>query len=421
MPVPKDSNASQFDYFDIAIVGGGLVGASLGLLLRPLIQKGLRVALVDAQAVEPEHLLQPSFDARTSALSLGTQRLLASLQVWPSIAPDACPIEHIQVSQQGQFGRVHLHHHEMKVPALGYVIENRLLGQGLWKNLQSEEKFHIIAPATVQQVSTNEHGAQITLTQPSDSEATTRVIQAELLVLADGANSLGCRSLGIEQRKQSYHQQAIVANIAFDQPHQQWAYERFTQQGPLALLPLTGNRFGLVWCASPDEAEHLMQLPETAFQQALQKAIGYRRGRIQRIGQRQTYPLSLVQSHEQVRRHVAVLGNAAHALHPVAGQGFNLALRDAKALSDHLERAFEKGQALGDISVLTSYHQAQQTDQNLTIGLSHWLPTLFTQPGSAWSLARAAAMTSLDCMPIAKTLFARQAMGLVGTPETWRP
>ena len=400
--------------YDLVIVGGGMVGASLALLLRPLIKQGLKLALVDAHKVDPNAPLQPSFDARTSALSLGTQRTLDQLGIWSALSLHCNPIEHIQVSQQGQFGRVKLHAKELSVPAMGQVVENRFLGQALWQSLARETQVDVIAPATLTNMTMAEDGALLSIME--DGETST--FKTKLAVLADGASSTGCRILGIEQSKHDYGQHAIVVNVTFDQPHENWAYERFTQEGPLALLPLTANRFGIVWCQSPERTEELMAASDEVFTAALQQAVGYDKGRISKVGTRQTYPLALVQATEQVRSNVVVLGNAAHALHPVAGQGFNLALRDTVALANQIESDWANGD-LGQLAGLQTYLEGQQRDQDLTTGMSHGLPTLFTQTGGLWSALRGTGMTLLDNLPTAKRLFARQAMGLVGHAPRW--
>lgn len=400
--------------FDLVIVGGGMVGASLALLLRPLIQQGLSVALVDAQAVDPNAPLQPSFDARTSALSLGTQRTLEQLGVWSTLSLHCNPIEHIQVSQQGQFGRVKMHADQLSVPAMGQVVENRFLGQALWQALAQETAVQVFAPAKLTAMNMLADGAELAI----EAEGKSSILNTKLAVLADGANSTGCRLLGIEQRKHDYAQHAIVVNVSFDRPHDHWAYERFTQEGPLALLPLTANRFGVVWCQSPERTQALMALDEVQFANALQRAVGYDKGRIAKIGARQTYPLALVQAQEQARSNVVVLGNAAHALHPVAGQGFNLALRDTVALAKQIEVDWRLNQ-LGQLAGLQQYVTRQGQDQRLTTGLSHGLPTLFTQTGALWSTLRGVGLTLLDNLPTAKRLFARQAMGLVGQAPRW--
>ncbi len=405
--------------YDIVIVGGGMVGASLALLLREQIKNGLSVALIDVHAATPVNLLQPSFDARTTALSLGTKRILEQLNQWSGLQHHACAIEHIQVSQQKQLGRIRLHAQDSQVEAMGFVLENRVLGQQLWQSLIELEGLTLLAPAKVESYQINGQGAQLTLNKEGEKIE----LSCELLVLADGANSEGCAQLGITQKRFDYQQSALVCNINFDQPHENWAFERFTLDGPLALLPMSNNRFGLVWCMSADQAAEKQNLNEADFKAALQKILGYKMGRLQRIGERQTYPLSLVQAQEQVRSHVVVLGNAAHALHPVAGQGFNLALRDCVALAQQIKLHLNKDskENLGNLSVLNKYLASVQSDQFITTTISHGLPISFTQKGTGFSLLRAMGMTAMDISPVMKKLFAKQAMGLVGGTQPWRP
>lgn len=406
--------------FDVVIVGGGMAGASLALLLADAIAKGLKVALVDAFPAKPNQLSQPSFDARTTALSLGTQKILDQLGLWSALSNHACAIEHIQVSQQGQFGRVRLHAHEQQHEAMGYVIENRHLGQALWQGLLALDNLTILAPANVTryQMSSSKQGVELSI-QNSQTEQS-HVIETNLLVLADGANSLGCQQLGIAQQRLDYQQSAVVTNISFDQPHDNWAYERFTDQGPLALLPLTQNRFGLVWCQSPEWAQHYQACDDAEFQNKLQSLLGFKLGRINRIGERLCYPLSQTQAQEQIRKHVVVMGNAAHTLHPVAGQGFNLALRDVACLAKRIDQHWPTTDC-GDLAFLQQYAQARSQDQQLTIGLSHALPRSFMQTGLPISIVRGLAMTAFDVSPIAKKLFTKQTMGLVAAPEQWLP
>lgn len=412
-------NNSKNHTFDLIIIGGGMVGASLALLLKRAIANGLKVALVDTFAIDPNTAMQPSFDSRTTALSLGTKRILDDLGLWSGLSMNTNAIEHIQVSQQQQFGRVYLHAQESQVEALGFVVENISLGQVLGRSLQSLESqgLSIFAPAVASNYSVSETGAQVTLEQNNE----TIQLTCELLILADGAQSPGCKALGISHQNHDYQQSAVVCNVSFDKAHENWAYERFTKTGPLALLPLTNNRFGLVWCMAPEQAKQHLEMPEEQFKAALQSVLAHDKGRLIRIGERQSYPLVLKQAQEQVRSNVVVLGNAAHALHPVAGQGFNLALRDTQALANLILQQHSDGQKLGEIAALQSYVRGQQSDQLLTTAMSHLLPVSFTQSGTALSLLRSLSLTLMDISSVPKQLFARQAMGLTGSAAPWRP
>jgi 2-polyprenyl-6-methoxyphenol 4-hydroxylase len=405
--------------FDVIIVGAGMVGASLALLLRQCMSQGLSVALIDEHEIRVNDGQQPSFDDRTTALSLGTQRILETLSLWSNLRQHSCAIEHIQVSQQGQFGRVRLHANDEGVSSLGSVIPNRALGQGFSQALLGCDHLTILAPANVQSYEMHDQGAQLTLEKEGEIER----LQTSLLVLADGARSAGCKQLCIEQQRHDYGQTALICNVSFDRPHDHWAYERFTQGGPLALLPMHGNRFALVWCMPHEQAQACLELEESSFNQRLQGMLGFDKGRITKSGERSCYPLALTQAKEQVRRHLVILGNAAHGLHPVAGQGFNLALRDANELAKNITHTYLNhglGQ-LGELAHLLRYQHAQQHDQALTINLSHHLPTQFAQTGCAWSMMRSLGLTMMDSVPVAKTVFARQAMGLVGATQAWQP
>jgi len=412
----KNKNVEEFD---LVIIGGGMVGASLALLLKQAISQGMKVALVDAFAISPNDAQQPSFDERTTALSLGTKRILDELGLWADLSMGTNAIEHIQVSQQKQFGRVYLHAQQSQVEALGFVVENNRLGQTLGHSLQSLESqsLSIFAPAKALNYRMGEQGALLSIEYDNQSIE----LSCDLLVLADGAHSPGCKALGISHQQHDYGQSAVVCNVSFDQPHDNWAYERFTKTGPLALLPLTNNRFGLVWCMPPEQAKQHLDMSEAQFKAALQSVLAHDKGRLMRIGQRQSYPLALKQAKEQVRSNVVVLGNAAHALHPVAGQGFNLALRDTQALANLILQRHSEGLPLGEVSALQSYVQGQQSDQLLTTAMSHLLPVSFTQPGTALSILRSLSLTLMDITPVAKQLFARQAMGLTGSASQWRP
>lgn len=419
---PQTTKLSTPDHsFDVVIVGGGMVGASLSLLLDPFMKKGLTVALVDAheissQTISQLEMQQPSFDDRSTAISLGSKRILSDLGVWSQMKNASTVIDHIQVSQQKQFGRVRLHAQDANVEALGFVVENKSIGVGLQTGLLKQKRLSIFSAVNVIDYKLADNAANISI-QSKDSDDMI-LIEADLLVLADGASSEGCRQLGIPQSRFEYEQNAIVCNVSFDRPHEQWAYERFTQDGPLALLPVNTNQYALVWCMGSQQSEQRMAFTDAQFKSELQALVSFDKGRITQVGKKSTYPLALVQSDEQVRRHVVVLGNAAHALHPVAGQGFNLALRDAKALAHAISKQLDSP---GELTGLLEYQKNQTADQALTTKISHSLPIKFGEPGLHWSLLRGVAMTAMDIIPTSKQLFANQAMGLVGKASEWRP
>ncbi|MCH4867310.1 2-octaprenyl-6-methoxyphenyl hydroxylase [Pseudomonas sp. TMW22089] len=384
----------------LAIIGGGLVGASLALALQAGAKaRGWKIVLIEPFA--PGNSYQPSYDARSSALSYGARQIYERMGLWQAIAERAEPIKDIHVSDRGRFSTARLSSSEEGVPALGYVVENTWLGQSLWKSLDPDV-ISWRCPAEVIHMQPLEDGYRLTL-----NDETT--LDCDLAVLADGGRSGLREQLGIHVRKRPYDQSALIANITPSQPHAGMAFERFTDEGPMALLPLPDNRCALVWTRLGMDARRLAALDERSFLSELQAVFGYRLGTLKQVGARHLYPLSLVEAEEQVRPHLTILGNAAHSLHPIAGQGFNLSLRDAQALADALLASDKKP---GDFATLLSYQQRQKLDQQLTIGFSDQVTRVFGSEQPLVSLGRNLGLLSLDLLPPAKRWFARQAMGL---------
>ena len=384
----------------LAIVGGGLVGASLALALQQGAKaRGWNIALIEP--FEPGSEYQPSYDARSTALSYGTRLIYQRLGVWERIAERAEPITQIHVSDRGRAGATRLDASDQQVPALGYVVENAWIGHCLWQALDDEVVTRH-CPAEVEQMQAVAAGYRLTLT-------TGQVLDCDLAVLADGGRSALREQLGIAIKTTPYDQSALIANVTPGKPHGGQAFERFTDDGPMALLPLQDNRCALVWTRPEEDAARLAALPEAAFLDELQQAFGYRLGGFQQVGARHLYPLMLIEAEEQVRSGLVVLGNAAHSLHPIAGQGYNLSLRDTEALAAALLSGSAK---LGDIGVLQAYHRRQRTDQWLTVGFSDRLTRLFAGSALLSVAGRNLGLLGLDLLPPAKAWFARQAMGL---------
>lgn len=384
----------------IAIIGGGLVGASLALALQAgARERQWKIVLIEPYA--PGDSYQPSYDARGSALSYGSQLIYQRLGLWKAIAPRAEAIKNIHISDRGRFAAARISASEEGVPALGYVVENAWLGHCLWAALDSDV-VEWRCPAQVEHMQALSDGYQLRLDDGSS-------IDCDLAILADGGRSGLREQLGIHAKSTPYGQTALISNISTALPHQGLAFERFTDDGPLALLPLPDNRCVLIWTREPKEAQRLYDLPDQQFLHELQKCFGYRLGAIQQVGSRHLYPLSLVASSEQVRANLVVLGNAAHSLHPVAGQGYNLSLRDSMALADCLLAGPETP---GDLATLQRFQNKQQLDQAFTIGFSDQVTRLFSN-GQPWlASGRNLGLLGLDLLPPAKRWFARQAMGL---------
>jgi 2-octaprenyl-6-methoxyphenol hydroxylase len=384
----------------LAIVGGGLVGASLALALQAGARaRGWRIVLVEPFA--PGNAWQPSYDARSSAISYGSRQIFERLGLWPALAERAEAITQIQVSDQGRFGATRLSAADEGVPALGYVLENAWMGHCLWRALDPEV-VEWRCPAEVTRMEALADGYRLFLSDDSS-------LDCDLAVLADGGRSGLREQLGITVRHTPYDQCALIANISPAEPHGGQAFERFTEQGPLALLPLPDKRCALVWTRPPVDAERLQQLPDREFLAELQQAFGYRLGALRQVGARHVYPLALVEASEQVRPHLVILGNAAHSLHPVAGQGFNLSLRDAQALAETL---LAGGEQPGNFAGLQRYLARQSQDQALTVGFSDRVTRLFSRDESLLVAGRTLGLLGLDLLPPAKRWFARQAMGL---------
>lgn len=410
------------DHYDIVIAGGGMVGISLALYLGEVLPTDTRICLVEGfpfpdplPGHQPEY--HPSFDARSTALSYSSKLIYERLGLWQDLQQWLCPIQSIHVSNRGRFGSTLLGAEDHSWPALGYVVENAWLGASLAQALHRQARVELISPAKV--VDAQPCGDGVNLQLEGASQVS---LQAGLLVVADGASSGLRDKLGVTVSEKSYRQHALVANVGFAEPHGGCAYERFTQRGPVALLPLLGisdaaNRSALVWTVAPEEAEHLLQCPQQEFLGALQERFGYRLGRLQQVGQRHGYPLSLVKSDEQVRQGVVVMGNAAHALHPVAGQGYNLALRDVAELSHVLASAQAGGEAYGQLQVLQRYEQRQLDDQQRTIEFSDRLPSLFMLTDPVIGLARDLALSGLDLVPAMKRDFVNYAAGVAAMGE----
>lgn len=399
--------ATAMHQVDIAIVGGGLVGASLACALAPLIERHeLSVAVIEA-APMPEladTAWQPSFDARSSAIAQGSAERFRSMGLWQEMAEQAAAIQRIHVSERGRLGVTRLTAAELDQPALGYVLPNAWMGRVLHRRL-AELPIEWHCPAGVEAIVPEGEGHRLTL-----SDGCT--LRAALTVLADGGRSGLKEQLGIVSESASYDQVALIANVEISSPHDGIAYERFTREGPIALLPLPGQQMALIWTLPAGrEAAHLA-LGDGDFLAELQQAFGDRVGRFRRVGSRHAYPLSLVTAKETIRPGLAVLGNAAHSLHPVAGQGFNLALRGVTDLTAALEQALASGESLGGMLTLRDFEARRIVDRHQVIRFSDGLVRLFGIDSGLLAHARAAGLVGLNLFGPLRRGLARRAMGL---------
>ena len=412
----------QNTHFDVAIVGGGMVGISLALLLAE--QQGLKILLIESQSMAVQSATQPtyspSFDARSTALSWASRKIYQSVGLWDRLQLHLSDITQIHVSDRGHGGLTRMTADDADVEALGYVVENRWLGSVLLEHL-NQSKVEVHMNSEVAELKPLSSGMQMHLKggDSSNSELENHLVEASLVVIADGTESQTAQKLGIYSETTSYNQTAIIANVELGKSHNGIAYERFTDQGPMALLPLSDydgqHRSALVWARPTEIAEQLMTSSDANFLQSLQKIFGYRLGRFKNIGERGSYPLALGIANEQLRRNVLLMGNSAHSLHPVAGQGFNLSLRDAAALASIVQRAREGSRPLGSLEVLEEYYQEQLSDQRNTLMFSDSLTKSFGRSSSLAALGRNAGLLTLDLIPGLRQRFARFGMGMSNT------
>lgn len=402
---------SPAKHYDIIVIGGGMVGSSFALAAAKAL-KSVSILVIDAHMLSDGDNTQPSFDDRSTALSFGSSQILSRIDLWEGIKDRAAKIETIHVSDKGHIGGSQLRHKDYGVEALGYVVENRTFGWAIQQRLNESACINYLSPASVKGLTPVQDGMTAVIAQGE----TTSSVTASLVVLADGGRSPLCTQLGITRDVDEYQQQALIANISFQRAHQNQAFERFTDTGPLAVLPLTSieneNRASLVWTISQEQVDEFSSLGQEQLITRLQERFGERLGDILKIGKISSYPLSLVKAKEQVRPGLVLLGNSAHTLHPVAGQGFNLALRDVQSLVASLALAKKEDQSLGDMAVLQHYLNGQLKDQQQAIFATDTLVKLFSNGSISKSLIRKFGLLSLELSPDLKQGFARRAMGL---------
>lgn len=399
----------QENHYDIVIAGGGMIGCSLALALAPL---DLRIAVIEA--VPRGAKTQPSFDDRSTALSRSSQRMFEAMGLWTDIAGSSTPIKSIHVSDRGRFGFSHIDAQEQGVAALGYVVINHALGEILQKALLEVANLDIFCPGRICGVDLHPGMASVHV---EEAEAGSRGLTCNLLVAADGANSAVREMVGISAARVDYQQRAIVGNLQPEKPPENRAFERFTDDGPIAMLPLSDHRAAFVWSLAASKADQAMALSDAAFIEALQDMFGFRLGRFSRVGRRADYPLVLCKASRLTVGRCVLIGNAAHGLHPVAAQGFNLGLRDVAALSECIADArvdSSRGIDAGDADILHRYATWRRSDQRKLVRITDGIVRVFGSASAPVRALRNLGMLAFDLLPGARSQFARHMMGLAG-------
>ena len=388
---------------DIAIVGGGMVGASLAVALAPL---GMKVALIEA--IPYDSASQPSFDERTTALSNGSCRILRTLGVWTQVEAQATPIRKIHVSDQGRFGFARIDAAEQNLTAMGYVVPNRALGMALWSLVAERANVEVNCPAKVVRIERGERAVTLEIAAAGAAAA----IDARLVVAADGAHSAVRSAFGVDAQSRDYEQTAIITTVLPQRFHDHVAYERFTGSGPLALLPLEGGRCTLVMTLSRATAESAMAWSDDEFLAEAQRRFGFRLGRFLKVGRRVPYPLALTRAERTSAERCVIVGNAAQGLHPVAGMGFNLGLRDIASVAELIaEHRHEPYFDPGASSLLAEYDAWRAADRAGVIAFTDGLVRMFASPSSVVRRLRNIGLLAFDLLPPAKAAMSRLSAG----------
>lgn len=396
----------------VIIIGGGMVGLSLALMLA---KQNIAVKLLEAiqypdyddENLAPYH---SSFDARNTALSRRSVQIYQKLQLWDALQQHATPILQVHITEEGSFGKARLVASQEKVESFGQVIENAWLGRVLLTQVRQHELIELIDGVKVTSLKQDQDFVYLN----AEREHEQLELQAKLVIAADGRDSFCRQALGVGADVRDYDQVAIVTTVQTSKPHEQVGFERFSALGPLALLPLPGeSRRSVVWPVKKGtEDEWLGEHNDQHFLNALQKTYGDRAGTFEKTGRRFSYPLSQVLAHKQAVGRVVLMGNAAHTIHPVAGQGFNLCLRDADVLVRHLLQQLSESDDIGEPENLLAYEQARLKDQQRVIKFCDSVVRGFSNQNPVLKLLRNTGLVAFDVIPGIKPLVANYAMGL---------
>ena len=393
--------------FDVAIVGGGIAGTTMAAILGGA---GLRTALIERQP--PAALGSIAYDGRTTAITFGSRRVLEAAGLWAALAPHACPIDDIRVADGRSPLFLHFDSREVGDEPLGLIVENRLIRQSLYDRINAIAAVTQIAPAAVTAIDVSGSVAHLTLAEGQN-------ITADLIIGADGRDSFIRDASGIETIGWAYKQQAIVTIMGHELPHGNIAVENFLPPGPFAILPMTDgpdgvHRSSVVWTDHSDSVPLYMKLEAEQFDAELQRRTGDWLGKVWEIGPRFTYPLQLRHAKRYIGPRVALIADAAHVIHPIAGQGLNLGMRDIALLAELLVDHRRAGLDLGDPVLLKRYEKARRGDNVAFSAATDVLDRLFSNDIPPITLARQVGLGAVNHVPPLRRFFMRRAMGAAG-------
>lgn len=386
------------EQFDVVIIGGGLAGASCALSLASYAPD-LTIAVIEAN--QPSGDYHPSFDDRSIALAQQSVQFLQTANIFDPQASFAAAIKQVSVSDRGHFGKTHIDCNEFAQNALGYVVEVNPFGRSLHSQLINTP-VKVFCPDTVASLNYQVDSAQLILESGAE-------LNAKLVIIADGAQSPTRQLANINFNTKAYSQGAIIANIEVAGGHHNHAFERFTEHGPMALLPMSNNRYSLVWCMEPEQIKQHMALDDDAFISALQNDFGYRAGQFTKVGVRASYPLVYGRADSLFSHRTVLIGNAGHAIHPIAGQGFNLGLRDVQLLCE----LASSEHAMGSYVFVSEYAKQRSHDINTVMTLTDGLVRLFSNKSRILAFGRSCGLFTMDLCSSLKTPLAKQLMGQV--------